>query len=616
MSAETKFIEVMRQSDVTGAESINLRKQFAEAGVFRLAAAALASGQPKQFQNAVFKLVQGERFSGSVIAKRILFDFAKSISGVTATSAPTIGKAKTKEKTKSVLDDPDEQEDTISLEDIVQRALSKPKKQKLPRKRSGEESLERVQREIEWIVARLAQNDFGRAEQGLTELITHQLEVSRPEDVVKTLTSVANRAAAYHQMAFADRSLSIAESISMDDPVVLNSRAWLFHLCGQDEKALTQYSALIEQFPTSAYGYTGRAEILRALGRLNEALTQYDAAVERFPTEAVGYSGRAETLRALGRLDEALSQYDAAIERFPTNAVGYNGRAETLRALGRLDEALSQYDAAIERFPTEAVGYNGRAETLRALGQLDEALSQYDAAIELFPTEAVGYNGRAETLRAMGQLDGALEAYDLAVKKFPKNGVSVRGCAFVLILKKDFKAARLTLARTTFPVSEGDWIAENMLAIADLSEGKIDAAIATLTAGIEACPFPEQKKRFFTTLAVARLRKSKQDAREIEKAETDLEKLIVGTTSPTERCVVLLLFAHAAAAKRNRPKAEQYINEARIVVFVEDFARKRLEREIVRRFQLFEPAPQLLAQAEEQSRDNAVFEAEVQLLAS
>src|SRR5439155_572431 len=156
----------------------------------------------------------------------------------------------------------------------------------------------------------------------------------------------------------------------------------------------------------------------------------------------------------------------------------YRGRAETLRALGRLHEALAQYDVAIERFPTEVVGYTGRAETLRALGGLDDALAQYDVAIERFPTEVVGYTGRAGTLRALGRLDEALAQYDVALGKFLNSSFAQRGRSYVLILKGDFAAARQALVRSSTPATSDDWIAEHMLGMADLREGKHEAAIA------------------------------------------------------------------------------------------------------------------------------------------
>jgi len=277
---------------------------------------------------------------------------------------------------------------------------------------------------------------------------------------------------------------------------------------------------------------------------------------------------------------------------------------------------LAQYDAAIERFPTEAYPSNGRAETLRALGRLTDALAQYDATIERFPADAVAYNGRAETLRALGLLNHALVQYDAAIERFPNSPYARCGRSYILILKGEFAAAREALHLLSKRVTADDWVAEHMLGIADLHEGMHEVAIRRFALGAEMCPFAVQKKTFLTALSVARLRKARQDNVEIEKAESDLEKLKPVMTLPTERGVVLLLSAHVAAAKKDRSRAEEFIQEARTVISLHDVAPRRLERELVGRFQLFRQNPQPLSKPDEDKLDDAVFDAEFQLLAA
>jgi tetratricopeptide (TPR) repeat protein len=161
-----------------------------------------------------------------------------------------------------------------------------------------------------------------------------------------------------------------------------------------------------------------------------------------------------------------------------------------------------------------------------------------------------------------------------------------------------------------------DWVTEHILGVADLREGKYEAAIEKFETGTKHCAFAAQRKYFLTALSVARLRKSREDALELERAEAELQRLKVIMLTPEARGVVLLLSAHAAAAKKNRPKAEELIKEARTVISAEDFARKRVERELVRRFQLFETAPPPIAKNDEEKLDEAVFDAEFQLLAA
>jgi tetratricopeptide (TPR) repeat protein len=324
-------------------------------------------------------------------------------------------------------------------------------------------------------------------------------------------------------------------------------------------------------------------------------------------------------LEAPRRIDELCrrlaDEYDGKPEEITHDVIAFLNELYSENLI-TVNEALAQYDAAIERFPTDAVGYNGRAETLRALGRLNEALAQYDAAIERFPTDAVGYTGRAETLRALGRLNEALAQYDQTIERFPNQSFARRGRSYVLILKGDLSAARNGLATSNIPSTLDDWVSEHILGMADLHEGKCEAAIAKFSNGAEHCLFAAQKKYFLTALSIARLRKSRDDTIEVEKAEVELERLKPTMMMPEERGIVLLLAAHAAAAKRNRLKAEQLIKEARTVISTQDFARKRLERELVRRFQLFEPVPRVLPTKDVEELEDAVFDAEFQLLAA
>src|SRR5207245_61190 len=150
--------------------------------------------------------------------------------------------------------------------------------------------------------------------------------------------------------------------------------------------------------------------------------------------------------------------------------------------------------------------------TLRAMGRLEAALAQYDDAIRRFPDNAVVYTGRAETLRAMGRLDAALAQYDDATTRFPNDDVSYVGRAYILVLLGRYEAVRheLKLPGTRL-VSVYDWIRVHILAMADLREGKIDAAVVMLSDGAANCPFPLQRRFFISALAVARLRLSRED---------------------------------------------------------------------------------------------------------
>uniref|UniRef100_UPI00261BBA94 tetratricopeptide repeat protein n=1 Tax=uncultured Pelagimonas sp. TaxID=1618102 RepID=UPI00261BBA94 len=274
--------------------------------------------------------------------------------------------------------------------------------------------LESIQKEIDWISDRLGAGRIVQVENALIDLIRRQSNGSQIEHLVKTISSVADRARKAREFEFAVRLLELIFYSNAVDAPAMSLRAEVLCDLGQFSEALAAYDAAIDRFPENAVARNGRAEVLRNLGQFSEALAAYDAAIDRFPENAVARNGRAEVLRDLGQFSEALAAYDAAIDRFPEDAFARTGQAEVLRDLGRFSEALAAYDAAIDRFPEDAVARNGRAEVLRDLGQFSEALAAYDAAIDRFPENAVARNGRAEVLRDLGQFSEALAAYDAA----------------------------------------------------------------------------------------------------------------------------------------------------------------------------------------------------------
>ena len=284
--------------------------------------------------------------------------------------------------------------------------------------------LDAIQSQIAWIGDQLSSGEVGRAEQAIEQLIRRQAERSRPSDVVKTLTAVADLARRIGYLELTRRLLSAIDIAGHADAAAQCVRASLLGDEGCLDEAFSVLDEAIGLFPDDVVPRTARAEALRALGRSDEALEALDETIVRFPDNVVARNARAETLRALGRPDEALAALDETIVRFPDDVVARNARAETLRALGRPDEALAALDETIVRFPDDVVARNARAETLRALGRPDEALAALDETIVRFPDDVVARTARAETLRALGRPNEALEALDETIVRFPDNVVA------------------------------------------------------------------------------------------------------------------------------------------------------------------------------------------------
>ena len=407
-----------------------------------------------------------------------------------------------------------------------------------------------IQSQIAWIGDQLSSGEIGRAEQAIVDLVRHQAERSRPRDVVKTLTSIADLARGKGYVELTRRLLSAIDFVGHAD----------------------------------AAAQCVRASLLSDEGHLDEALSVLGETIERFPDDVVARTARAETLRAMGRTDEALVALDQAIERFPDNVVARNSRAETLRAMGRMDDALDALDQTIERFPDDVVARTARAETLRAMGRMDEALDALDQTIERFPDDVVAPTARAETLRAMGRTDEALVALDQTIERFPDNVVARNTYGHHLALRGEIDRAMAILdAAAAQPKTRDDWVAKHILAMAWLRTGRFDKAYASLDEGAMRCPFPDAQIYFRTARPIARLA-----ARQAREAIEEFKALAIDTTlSGAQATNVVLLQAHAFAEIGDRERARGLIDKATTVIDFEA-ARRKLAGALRQRYGLGE----------------------------
>ena len=441
-----------------------------------------------------------------------------------------------------------------------------------------------IRSQIAWIGDQLSSGEVGRAEQAIEQLIRRQAERSRPSDVVKTLTAVADLARRNGYVELTWRLLSAIDIAGHADAAAQCVRASLLGDEGRLDEALSVLDETMGLFPDDVVPRTVRAEALRVLGRSDEALAALDDTIERFPDDVVARTARAETLRALGRSDEALAALDDTIERFPDDVVARTARAETLRALGRSDEALAALDDTIERFPDDVVARTARAEILRALGRPNEALAALDDTIERFPDNVVARNARAETLRALGRSDEALAALEQTIERFPENVWARSTYAHHLaILGDSDRAVAILSPAAARPKTRGDWVAKHILAMALLRTGRFDDAYASLDDGVRRCPFIDVQVYFRTARSIARLA-----ARQAAETVEEFEALAVDTTlSVTQATNVILLRAHAFAEVGDRERARRLIDEAATVIDFEE-ARQQLAGALRQRYGLGE----------------------------
>jgi tetratricopeptide (TPR) repeat protein len=272
-----------------------------------------------------------------------------------------------------------EADDSQAIADIdpillaVERAVAIINGRKDKRLKGSAADLPSIQREIDWIGQRLKTGQVSRAEHALLTLLERQSQRSRIEDIVKTLTAVADLARLAREYDWTGRLLAALEHLGASDAAALTVRSQVLRETGRGVEALSVLEEAMRRFPQNEVVPTAYAEALREAGHRDKALRVFEQTMHRFPQDEVAPTAYAEALREAGRRDEALSVLEETMRRFPQTEVPRNAYAEALREVGRRDEAWSVFEETMRRFPQDVVSRNAYAHALAASQRLAEA---------------------------------------------------------------------------------------------------------------------------------------------------------------------------------------------------------------------------------------------------
>src|SRR5215813_11738873 len=172
--------------------------------------------------------------------------------------------------------------------------------------------------------------------------------------------------------------------------VVPGNAGWDQQTCeerGNPAEAVSACTRLIEgttlddrDFTTALYN---RGIHLSHLGEIERAIEDFSRVIQIRTVDRQAYNGRGNAYFLKGDLERAIQDYDAQIKIDPLHDNAYNGRGRAYAALGQFDRAIADYDKQIELNPQHSHAYNGRGRAYAALGQFDRAIADYDKQIEI-----------------------------------------------------------------------------------------------------------------------------------------------------------------------------------------------------------------------------------------
>ncbi|MBI2480742.1 MAG: tetratricopeptide repeat protein [Planctomycetia bacterium] len=141
----------------------------------------------------------------------------------------------------------------------------------------------------------------------------------------------------------------------------LHNRGVSYALAGKYEKAIADFTRVVELRPDYPNGWFNRAEIRYELGHFEQAITDYTKTLELNPADFGAHTSRGHTYYQLRKFTEALADYTSAIELDETNAEAYANRGDAHQKLEQWKEAASDFRRAVEIDPALPRAYASAA---------------------------------------------------------------------------------------------------------------------------------------------------------------------------------------------------------------------------------------------------------------
>ena len=195
-----------------------------------------------------------------------------------------------------------------------------------------------------------------------------------------------------------------ALSVRPENVRALMLLSWSLNEREEWRAGLAAANRAIEIDATSAQGYCGRGDSLRALNDLPGAITAYEKAAYLDPAYPDPSWRLGDLFRVTGEPAKAADSYRQAAGRDGTAAgllrLGgcLRGLNDELGATAAFQAAIEWYQKSIDRDSRDATALHGRGEGLWQLSQYAEAEQAYLRTIESSPTFAPAYGSLARLL--------------------------------------------------------------------------------------------------------------------------------------------------------------------------------------------------------------------------
>ena len=160
-------------------------------------------------------------------------------------------------------------------------------------------------------------------------------------------------------------------------------RAW--HGQGAYDKAIAEYTKVLEIDPTYALAYYHRGNAKYNKGEFSQAIVDYTKALELRPQDATICFLRGTAWFKKGDFDQAVADYTRALEMSPGYEDALINRGNAFYLKGEFDQAIADYSATLEINDQNAEAYYNRARAWHEKGDVEKSLTDARVAWSLKP---------------------------------------------------------------------------------------------------------------------------------------------------------------------------------------------------------------------------------------
>lgn len=118
-------------------------------------------------------------------------------------------------------------------------------------------------------------------------------------------------------------------------------------------------------------------------GDLDKAITDFTTVIQFDPTNALAIWNRASAYRAKGEFEKSIADFNEYILLNPTNDLAFKNRASDFMGIGNYDKAISDWNEGLRLKQNDAIALAMRGDCYEFKGQFNEARKDFYQAIRL-----------------------------------------------------------------------------------------------------------------------------------------------------------------------------------------------------------------------------------------